>query len=157
MQQIYFTKQQKNIIDIQKLYPDKGICNIAGIIHVKNVKNYMSAVFAMQKNLEDIDIFHLQVDKNDMPYISDRKVEFFAWEGDAEPTDEELTIWLNKNLYKADEPLYEARYFVKKDEVKLYIKLHHIVMDGYSVAYTVGRFNDYYIIETTDSIIGNCN
>ncbi len=144
MKELFFTSEQKSILDIQMMFPNQGVCNIAGVIYVRQVENPEYVISAMRNNLEDIEIFHLQVDKDYRPYISDTSVSFSEWESDCEPTEEELTKWLEKNLFYPDIPLYEARYFLLNDSVKLYIKLHHIVMDGYSVAYTVGRFWDYY-------------
>ncbi len=144
METFFLTKEQKQILDIQLLYPQSSICNIGGMLHVKNEQNEELPVKAMRYAIENTGMYHIQINKKNVPYKVDGTTKIDKWEGTEEPSAEDLNNWMKQPFPFYDTPLYEIKYWSGTDEVKLYMKAHHILVDGYSFVVTLNRVSAYY-------------
>lgn len=143
MDKLFFTKEQMQILDMQLLYPQKGVCNIGGIMMEKIKDDPTIPIKAMQYVIEDILIFNIQVKKDNTPYLAKQPVNIVKWKNITKPTYEELTEWMGKSFPFYDEPLYEICYWIGDNYISIYMKAHHIIVDGYSFVLLHDKFKDY--------------
>ena len=64
MEKLNFTKEQKQILDMQILYPQKGVCYIGGSLKEKLTSSPIIFMTAIKYALEDSLIFHIQITKD---------------------------------------------------------------------------------------------
>lgn len=144
MDKLFFTREQLQILDIQMLYQDRGVCNIGGRICERKVSDSHMPVKAMQHAVNDIGSYHIRIDTNNEPYLSDEHIVIGEWDGINEPTDTELKEWMSTPFIFYNAPLCELKYWANDDHVSIYMKVHHIIVDGYSFVLTLNRYIDYY-------------
>ncbi len=144
MDKLFFTREQLQIMDIQMLYKDRGVCNIGGRICERQVIDSHLPVKAMQQAVNDIASYHIRIDTNNTPYLSDEHIVISKWDGDEVPTNAELREWMSSPFNLYNNPLCELRYWANDDYVSIYMKVHHIIVDGYSFVLTLKRYIDYY-------------
>lgn len=144
MKRLFLTKEQEIILNLQKAYPESGICNIGGIVKADEQYNHYIALQAFRYAIEHIHILQLQFDNQYHPYFSSKKVILQEWKSKTRPSMEELSEWLDIPFTFFYEPLYEFRYYRKGKILEFYIKIHHVVMDGYSIALAAQKFLEIY-------------
>lgn len=144
MKQLFITKEQEAILELQKAYPDSGICNVGGIVKLSGDEDFSVALKAFKYVIDHISVIQMRMDAQYQPYFSEKKILWKPWEQKERPSLEELSIWLKKPLCFFHGPLCECRYYANKEVIEFYIKVHHLLVDGYSIALVIRRFSQVY-------------
>lgn len=144
MEQLFITKEQEAILELQKAYQNSGICNVGGIVKLSGNENFAVALKAFKYTIEHIPVIHIQMNTKYQPYFSDEEILWQAWEKKEKPSIEELSIWLKRPFVFFNGPLCECRYYVNEKVIEFYIKVHHLLLDGYSIALIIRRFSQVY-------------
>ena len=128
---------QKSIFYIEKVYPHTGICNIGGLLHFgprydadilklccKNIIKSNSSFWI--KVAETGKIYFEQPEDIDIP-------EYDFSDYDEEKEKGILSGWMEEPLYDTEKHLYDMRVVHKKDFTGVFVKVHHLIADGFSV------------------------
>lgn len=142
MNNLHFTKEQRQILDIQKMYPDTGVCNIGGMLTQSCSYDWKNSVLAAEYAINDILATHIQLHCDYEPYIEDSYIKIEDWDAESEPSDSQLAQWVDEPFELFDSPLCELRFW-KGDTTKIYLKVHHVLLDGYSILLVLKRYEDY--------------
>lgn len=144
MEHLFLNEQQETILKLQKAYPQSGICNIGGIVKLEKEQDYNIQIEAFQYMLKHIPMLKLQFNYEYEPYLSEKEVVLKKWFLESEPSMEKLSEWLSVPFSFFKEPLCDIRYCLKDETVEFYIKVHHILLDGYSIALWARKFFEIY-------------
>lgn len=144
MKQLFITKEQEAILELQKTYPNSGICNVGGIVKLSGNEDFSMALKAFKYTIDQIPVIQMQMDAWYQPYLSEKKILWQPWNKEEHPSLEELSSWLKKPFCFFHSPLCECRYYVNQEVIEFYIKVHHLLVDGYSIALIIQRFSQVY-------------
>lgn len=144
MEKLYFTEEQKQILDMEKAYPNQGICNIGGRVTFSDKYDKTVVRAALRVALAENEMLKVRVNRSYQPYVSTEEIEVGKWQGTTLPTMKDLSIWLSRPFSFFDGPLYELCLFENEDVIELYVKVHHLLMDGYAIATWMRRYEEVY-------------
>lgn len=144
MKKLYFTEEQKQILAVEKSFPNQGLCNIGGIVTFSGKYERTVISRALRKAIEENDVLKVRVNREYQPYETNEEIVIKHWEGKTRPTMEELSEWMRVPFSFFDGPLYELRLYEDETWMELYVKVHHLLMDGYSVAVWMKRYEEVY-------------
>ena len=129
---------QKSIFYIEKVYPHTGICNIGGLLHFgpeydadilklccKNIIKSNSSFWIKVAGTGKI--YFEQPEYIDMP-------EYDFSDYDEEKEKGILSGWMEEPLYDTDKHLFDIRMVRKAYFTGIFVKVHHLIADGFSVA-----------------------
>lgn len=143
MEKLNFTKEQKQILDMQILYPQKGVCYIGGSLKEKLTSSSIIFMTAIKYALEDSLIFHIQITKDNTPYLAKTEIELSEWQNKEEPSEEQVQKWMGETRPFYNAPLYELHYWTDGEYIIFYLKAHHIILDGYSFTLILKKYKRY--------------
>ena len=143
MEKLNFTKEQKQILDMQILYPQKGVCYIGGSLKEKLTSSPIIFMTAIKYALEDSLIFHIQITKDNTPYLAKTEIELSEWKNKEEPSEEQVQKWMGETRPFYNAPLYELHYWTDGEYIIFYLKTHHIILDGYSFTLILKKYKRY--------------
>ncbi len=158
------TPSQLDIFLDQQRAPDSSRYNIGGyfqIIGTLDTKRLTSAITAI---IQAESAFHLQLDlSEELPqqYLVQPESPDITWQDFYQATPDKQTArdsaleWLERNFatpFTLQASLFQlAVCKIAQDEHWLYLKTHHLIMDGWSYALFIKRVMDYYSSDIRDT------
>lgn len=137
------SEAQKRIWTTQQMYPEGSICNIGGHAVVKGKIDIEILKRAFEKLIETNDAFHIRLVfegkeiKQYFDYENPINIDFIDFSKQENP-DKVFERWEEQESRKRftveNSPLYYvAIYKVASEQYGYFVKLHHIIADGWSI------------------------
>ncbi len=138
---------QKSIFYMEKVYPGTGICNIGGLLRFDFCYDEDILKLCCENMIKSNSNFWIKVDESGKIYF-DKPQHVDMPEYDFSGYDEDaiyniLSGWMEEPLYKTDGYLYDIR-IVHGDYAGIFVKVHHLTGDGYSVALFTKKITQMY-------------
>lgn len=160
----HLSHPQKRIWYIEKINPDQSVHNIGGVVKIKGKVDFTSLNSSINFFIEtNSGIRHrfIETEGNINQYIKEYQHSSFPLH--EFNNDEELDQWVKQqssipfNLYDSD--LYEFHIFTLKDsrESGYFIKVHHIVSDGWSMNIMTKDIAEHYVNLTNNVTVSPSN
>ncbi len=148
MKSFEMTGIQKNIWNIQKLYPDTGICNIGGYLYLEGKEDPVKYQRAFEIFLQRQSTFWCKVNVQDQIYfdpVTFYKPEIKDLRGKTqEEVDDYIRSAMNEPFSMYDHYLFEIRILLLSDRTVAMAKTHHLILDGYGFALFVVGIEKVY-------------
>nr|WP_091036948.1 non-ribosomal peptide synthetase [Paenibacillus sp. CF095] len=149
------THPQKRIWYIDKIYPQSPLHNIGGVIWIHgevDLELLEKAILHFIQKHEGIRMEILEVGEGACQYIKDDAVDTLKFHDFSKYSDAKKVVsdWAEKELAKPfnllEQPLYEFMLIKASEQLNGYfIKLHHIISDGWSIQILTREVNEIYI------------
>ena len=160
----HLSHPQKRIWYIEKINPDQSVHNIGGVVKIKGKVDFTSLSSSINFFIEtNSGIRHrfIETEGDINQYIKEYQHSSFPLH--KFNNDEELDQWVKRqssipfNLYDSD--LYEFHIFTLKDsgESGYFIKVHHIVSDGWSMNIMTKDIAEHYVNLTNNVTVSPPN
>lgn len=161
---IPLTQSQLDIFLDQQRTPDSCRYNIGGYFQIIGALDTTRLISAVTAVIQAESAFHLQLDlSNDLPqqYLLPPESPTIAWLDFYQATSDKQTArakaqeWLEQNFavpFSLQTSLFQlAICKIAQDEHRLYLKAHHLIMDGWSYTLFIKRVVDHYSSDTRDT------
>lgn len=139
---------QKNIYNITKKYSDSGICNLGGLLCFETDKDIELLKKACEHILKTNSNFWIKINEQGDIYFDEiEKCEFEIYDfadKDQSHRNEIYQEWMDELLFANNTYLFDVKVVICKEYNALFVKAHHIIGDGFSVALFAGKLEEVY-------------
>lgn len=153
MNRIPLTHAQQRVWNMQSIYHDTGLYNIAGSVDIFADTSIEKLEKALQHIIQNNDAFYIRIDNQDgnaVQYFSEFEngnVDYFDFSGEDDPHSY-CMMWQKEESKKPfkfyNSPLYYfAVYRIDETHIGYYVKIHHIIADGWSLKLMAEQIAQY--------------
>lgn len=140
---------QKNIYNIEMKYRNTGVCNLGGLICFNNDINSLIIKKSCIEVLKNNSNFHIKVSESGDIYfdnLTDYAIDEYDFtDKDENAVSEILKEWMDESLFGRDKFLFDIRLVKTSSGNGLFVKVHHIIGDGFSVAIFTRKIWNTYV------------
>ena len=119
-------------------YRNTGVCNLGGLICFNNDINSLIIKKSCIEVLKNNSNFHIKVSESGDIYfdnLTDYAIDEYDFtDKDENAVSEILKEWMDESLFGRDKFLFDIRLVKTSSGNGLFVKVHHIIGDGFSVA-----------------------
>ncbi|MCD7737368.1 MAG: AMP-binding protein [Lachnospiraceae bacterium] len=115
------------------MYPNLGVCNIGGSVQLGRYCDEKRLKKVLNILIQENPVLCLQIDRFGKPYLDLHEVILYQWNGNENPTQEQLSHWLMIPFGEKDCSLCEFMYRYTDDGTILFVKVHHLLLDSYGI------------------------
>ncbi|HHU63230.1 MAG TPA: amino acid adenylation domain-containing protein [Clostridiales bacterium] len=146
------THPQQRIWYTEKFFPGTSIGNIAGTFRIKGALDYQlleKTINIIIKENEALRLHIVEKDGKPMQYIKEyenKKIDFYDFSG---YSDEEIEKWAVKQaqtpfILEDSELYYFAIIKINDNKTAIFMKIHHLVVDAWSIVQLTNKIIQYY-------------
>ncbi|TKI55059.1 amino acid adenylation domain-containing protein [Brevibacillus antibioticus] len=146
---------QKRIWFIEKFYPHTSMYNIGGLVHIHGKVNFSVLEEAIQLFIKKNEGLRLQITEQEgepsqyvMPYVK-HKLPYLDFSRKTDPmkaADEWAEIEFQTGFQINNTPLFDfALLHISEDHNAYFVKLHHIVSDGWTILIMTNQISTFYM------------
>ena len=142
------TAPQKNVVETDNFFKNTSISNIGGYAIFDNEVNFELMIVAINKLIENADGLRIRLGEENgetVQYIKEysyQKVEVLEVENDILL---ESNKWM-ETPFDLNGELYDFKLLKYKGRHGIFIKLHHVISDAWSMAIVLSKVIEYYDI-----------
>ncbi|MFD3262297.1 amino acid adenylation domain-containing protein [Paenibacillus lentus] len=144
---------QQRIWYTEKIYPNTGLGNIIGLVKIKSKCDPQMISEAINQMIFENDIVRARFAENDdheaYQYISEyRPISFPCLDFSNEQNNEELNAWISRfkqERFSLTDDLFSFRIVKLQDETWIFLKMHHLICDGFSMVFMIQQIIDNLI------------
>ncbi len=139
---------QKSIYLVEKVYPHTGICNIGGLLCFAPGHDADILKLSCENIVKSNSNFWLKVAESGKVYFEQPEcIDIAAYDFSDVDDDKVKTIlseWMSEPLYDINKYLYDIRMVHMKSSLCIFVKAHHLIADGFSVALFTKKITEIY-------------
>lgn len=143
-----FTASQNNVIETERYYKNTSISNIGGYLLFKEKIDIDELKKAINKLIENADALRMHLvngaGKTKQEILPYKLEEIYITRVAKNNIDEVATSWM-KEIFDLYEKMYEFKILKVDDEYGLFVKIHHLISDAWSISLIVSKILEYYI------------
>lgn len=142
-----FTIPQKNVIETEVFYKNTSISNTGGYILFDSISNTKILEKAINKLIENSDAMRMRVRGNQTD--ATQEFENYKWEDieivELKETDINAYSSVNMRIpFKLNDKLYDFKILKSEEKVGLFVKIHHLIADAWTISLIVTKIVEYY-------------
>ncbi|MGC5775216.1 amino acid adenylation domain-containing protein [Paenibacillus pabuli] len=156
------TQPQRRVWLVDQVYSGSSINNIGGIVLYQTDMKVEILAESIYNLVQSHEAFHLKLTELDGQVVQytdalhDFKIGFMDFSEESNPL-ESCKAWMQEESSKAfklyDEPLYSFSIVKNSnDQIGYFVKLHHIIADGWSIKLLTEGIRDNYVLLTKGHI-----
>lgn len=141
------TAPQENVIETEMFFKNTSISNIGGYMFFyrkMDVERLKKAMQTLMKNADALRLRIVQKDGTIMQEFVPYEQEEISVETLSEETVKAITDEWMQTPFALDGKLYDFRILQTEDKVGMYIKLHHLIADAWTMSLVVSKIMEYY-------------